>query len=125
MATWSSILVSPSSGLQTSVYLSPDFRSIHHWNIYYITGEPGGKYTFEEFKAFISNRLADEEEITRFNDDRAKIRFIARFLDGDAAKWWNVTMKSDSFAASNCQIEMASFWSAMAERYAITNRPYE
>jgi len=89
------------------------------------TGEPGGKYTFEEFKAFISNRLADEEEITRFNDDRAKIRFIARFLDGDAAKWWNVTMKSDSFAASNCQIEMASFWSAMAERYAITNRPYE
>ena len=49
------------------------------------TGEPGGKYTFEEFKAFISNRLADEEEITRFNDDRAKIRFIARFLDGDAA----------------------------------------
>jgi len=89
------------------------------------TGEPGGKYTFEDFKVFISNRLTDEEEITHFIDDRAKIKFIARFLDGDAAKWWNVTMKSDSFAASNCQVEMASFWSAMAERYAVTKRPYE
>ena len=29
-----------------------------------------------EFKAFISNRLADEEEITRFNDDRAKISSV-------------------------------------------------
>ena len=69
------------------------------------TAGPGGQYTFEEFKAFIGNRLGDEEDITRFQYDRGKIRFMVRFLDGDAAKWWNVTMKSDSFAASNCQIE--------------------
>lgn len=49
------------------------------------TGEHGCQYSYEEFRAFMENRLADEEYIATFADDKARIRLITKFLDGDAS----------------------------------------